>query len=1734
LKFWSKILFPLLTMFLLVTPASAQYWPMPGKGTGAPCTACVEPAKGKLTYPFNEPLVRHVGRYVDSTTVGNVQNAGMRTVRARQIRNIPGRNRMLVALGEAVGIYDANTFFTTKLGTPMVNVDKAFVMKTLGDWGRYSFPYEKVLSPDAFFYAESGNSKWEVLLQDSQIQLADFDMDDRGYLYVATVSFGWGIAKDNAHSGAKHLDYITQVKDGPVAPKTLFGLHVGSKYYVVISEPQRGDSKLAVHDVTSPAEGVVPRIVASRTGIEAGIVAWDRHDDTQRLAVITADYHLHVYDYADFVAPGGAAPIASYSPSSSNRTFSDVSFDEDGRVWATEKTASPDTNLLWRLSPSGNGYTQATFNVYGTSMVPTVVHAAGGYVAVGGFTPSGNDIVLMKVEGGTPQRLELDNYFRKYYHKAPPGYVALDFRSPSYYQMADIELVERGNKVYLMFGAGSLGDVYELQAGDAISISMIPNSFGTPNASSAATEPGPYYGDILKFKATTNASSSFSIDWDFDNPEAGNANGANSGLNQTVEHQFTGLQNANAVSAPKAVKAEVSNDASISDTLNVSLKVPKARIRIPGRTAAMTQETKADFEVVAGDEFIDASDGVVEGHFGGWTIDNDETRKVPTAKMDVGDLGSHSLAFTAYYGKYNADALSNTTAFKSVINNIDYDVLPFIATIRPPVTTGANYVFDADVRVTQVAELLDATQWTVTWSVEGSSNLTAAQVVDIGEIPPFPVEKTGGLNGKFVTLQIAVDPASVPDDAFATYETSLKLEVPDIQINKTTGCTNAGEPCTLTAVPAGTGSSANWQLQWTIKRGSSTVKSGSTNPITFTPEQGLHTVSVTETAYAVTEETNFNVLAPACGPLPAAGDIDIGWSCGNDCEKNTEIDFEASVFPNTIQPCHQFVWDFGDNTALGSGQGTTHKYTKDGNFKVKVTVKTATSTSNPVKEETISIGGTIEPPPPPVCDAPTGIDFIYTGNLGCSSITGVACKTNELVTFSGRRGTAALASCDNTAWTIDGVPYTAKSPKHTFTTTGNKTVSLTVSNTAGNSTPVNKTLNIAQGTTGNCTGGTASAEQLGISFVGLTSSCGNINGICQLNESIEFTAELFGYTPKTCDQFEWNFGDNSAVMLGRQVTHTYTGARNSARVKLRIYNTSNTTGVFTEVDVPFTTINEEPAPVLAYNGFPTGGAKGNPVTFRVDSNLNATGWSWNFDDGSPVDNSQSAVIGTTTSITHTFTKTGTFNVRVTARNAASPASGRTNFAQGAIAITDTPEYRYLLPVVTHVGGLGGSEWRTDVQIYTQDPNVSPTKPLVMTATLGNVARTLEIFDSTYIYEDFMRTITNIDGTGPVIITARTQYPPQIWTRTYTQTAGGTFGQFIPAIRLDQAGGGAAAGSGKYFLAGLRSNDRYRTNVGLVNPTTSTLPITVAVYDDARAKVAQFTKTVGSLQWYQFNIKDDAPGLKADRPFSIELSVPDAQWLIAYASFLDNGSNDPVYMQAVRESVLNSPDYRNSIVPGVGHVGAWRSDVTVFNPNPFMVNVDLAYHDTTGAKKGEALAIPISAGQFLQYDDILKQGVFSNVVDGLGMLRVTLANADDSTISPMTFARTYHDNGSGKTYGQGIRGFAAAQANVRPGRPALIAGVRNDPKYRTNLGLSNVSSTDATVTVKYLHPATGASMRETQTVLKPFESLVGPISFENHERASIRLEVTGGNVWGFCSIIDRGTQDTEYVEANPLQ
>ena len=102
------------------------------------------------------------------------------------------------------------------------------------------------------------------------------------------------------------------------------------------------------------------------------------------------------------------------------------------------------------------------------------------------------------------------------------------------------------------------------------------------------------------------------------------------------------------------------------------------------------------------------------------------------------------------------------------------------------------------------------------------------------------------------------------------------------------------------------------------------------------------------------------------------------------------------------------------------------------------------------------------------------------------------------------------------------------------------------------------------------------------------------------------------------------------------------------------------------------------------------------------------------------------------------------------------------------------------------------------------------------------------------------------------------------------------------------------------------------------------------------------------------------------------------------------------------------------------------------------------------------------------------------------------------------------------------------------KPALIPGIRNDSKYRTDIGITNVTDQAAVATVRYLDPTTGIEFRSQQFALTAYESVKATdVDLAGRTRASVKIEVIGSNVWAYGSIIDRFTLDPEYVQAMPL-
>ena len=159
-------------------------------------------------------------------------------------------------------------------------------------------------------------------------------------------------------------------------------------------------------------------------------------------------------------------------------------------------------------------------------------------------------------------------------------------------------------------------------------------------------------------------------------------------------------------------------------------------------------------------------------------------------------------------------------------------------------------------------------------------------------------------------------------------------------------------------------------------------------------------------------------------------------------------------------------------------------------------------------------------------------------------------------------------------------------------------------------------------------------------------------------------------------------------------------------------------------------------------------------------------------------------------------------------------------------------------------------------------------------------------------------------------------------------------------------------------------------------------------------------------------------------------------------------------------------------------------------------------------------------------------------DVIGTLRINV----DSPLAdqfPVVAQRNYSDTGDQQRFGQGILGFAAAEPNVRPGKPAILPAVRNDQLYKSNVGLINVGTTDASIQLTLLDHSTGQPIGVFSVTLKPNESRILPEALPNvflqaADRGSIKVEDTNdGAVWAFAAIIDRATSDPEYVPAIPL-
>ncbi len=360
------------------------------------------------------------------------------------------------------------------------------------------------------------------------------------------------------------------------------------------------------------------------------------------------------------------------------------------------------------------------------------------------------------------------------------------------------------------------------------------------------------------------------------------------------------------------------------------------------------------------------------------------------------------------------------------------------------------------------------------------------------------------------------------------------------------------------------------------------------------------------------------------------------------------------IFENTSENVTRLEWDFGDGNK-STDENPTHIYTQNGDFDVTLTATNRGGSADTTQTVTIKQKG-------------AGIqviaDFSFTQASG----------RDIIFTNTSKNATSYT-------WDFgDGNTSTDASPTHTYTFKGNFDVTLTATNSAGISANTTQTVTIVflptsrfrfiqspggvvafQNRSSNASSfewdfgdGNTSTDPIpthtytqngvfDVTFIAKNSAGESASStqtvtivlapVSDFSFSIASGGVVtFTNTSTNAAGYTWDFGDGN-TSTATSPTHTYTQS-GDFDVKLTARNSAGGSDVSTQ----------KVAIVLApVSDFSFSIASGGVVTF-TNTSLNATGYTWDFGDGSAT--------STATSPTHTFTQNGAYDVTLTAGNSA--------------------------------------------------------------------------------------------------------------------------------------------------------------------------------------------------------------------------------------------------------------------------------------------------------------------------------------------------------------------------------------------------------------------------------------------------------------------------------------------------
>ncbi len=318
-----------------------------------------------------------------------------------------------------------------------------------------------------------------------------------------------------------------------------------------------------------------------------------------------------------------------------------------------------------------------------------------------------------------------------------------------------------------------------------------------------------------------------------------------------------------------------------------------------------------------------------------------------------------------------------------------------------------------------------------------------------------------------------------------------------------------------------------------------------------------------------------------------------------------------------------------------------------------------------------------------------------------------------------------------------------------------------------------------------------------------------------------------------------------------------------------------------------------------------------------------------------------------------------------------------------------------------------------------------------------------------------------------------------------------------------------------FVPSVVENGNIRTNLGIDSLTDSAANVNITVVGKDGLVIAGTTVQVPARGLTQINsVLPSIASSTVGHDTHADLYLESDQPISAWASQIDNSTNDP--------SLLISKQNGSTqiLIPSAANTSSFSSSLVIMNLGSTSAQVALKAYGIDGsvlAESHDPLSIP--ANGILAYDNVLQSlGVNGNY----GPIEITSLNSN-----PLVAAsRVASKNRSGGFF-EGVNYAEAALTQVIP-------HVVDTADLRTNLGVNNVTSFDATVMVRLMNkdgqevgalPVTVAPKGLTQ-INNVVRELLGSSSVANFE-GYLQLE-SNQPIIAWVSEIDNTTNDPGFA------